>query len=479
MKKKISNPKVFISYAWASKDYEERVLAFASQLVGDGIDVVIDKWDMSEGNDTYSFMERCVTDPSITNVLMLIDPVYARKADAHSGGVGTETQIISAKVYQEVNQDKFIPIVFERNEEGNICKPTYLQGRLHFDLTNEDGYDDTYKRLVKTLFGEEVYVKPKLGSKPTWVEQPSILSAKTIISYDVFKKQINDKVKLEFFRRFLKEFADKTIAFSKAQHQSFNNQEIIDIYDETHAIRVDYLALLSYLPYIDKGHISIASIFEELSDALYDAQTIHGKLAKTFLHEMFIYSIAYLWNIKNYAAVAYILNKTYFSRIYSRNDSGARNFDIFYSRDNHEYLDNAISSVDNQKYYSGTAHHWIQTIQVEYCTREQFVFADLLCFNCAVYGKNYFSDWAWFPLTYCYENEYNSSIARMAKKLISKEYVDTILSIFGYQKPSELAIKIKEVQESGNYRNYRHRGAFDPAPILGYFVDTSIIATLP
>ena len=193
MKKKISNPKVFISYAWASKDYEAKVLSFASQLVGDGIDVVIDKWDMNEGNDTYSFMERCVTDPSITNVLMLIDPVYASKADAHTGGVGTETQIISAKVYQEVTQDKFIPIVFERDEDGTVCKPTYLQGRLHFDLTIEDDYDSTYQRLVKTLFGEDVYIKPKLGTKPAWVEQPIVLSTKAIVSYDMLKSRITTK----------------------------------------------------------------------------------------------------------------------------------------------------------------------------------------------------------------------------------------------------------------------------------------------
>ena len=99
-KRKIEKPKVFISYAWGTKQYQEKVTAFVERLVGDGIDVVYDKYDLSEGNDTYSFMEKCVKDETITNVLMLIDPKYAEKADAHSGGVGTETQIISAEVYK-------------------------------------------------------------------------------------------------------------------------------------------------------------------------------------------------------------------------------------------------------------------------------------------------------------------------------------------------------------------------------------------
>lgn len=78
MKKRIENPKVFISYAWGSDEYHSKVLSFVSQLRGDGIDTVFDKWDLTEGNDTYAFMEQCANDPCITNVLMLLDPIYAK-----------------------------------------------------------------------------------------------------------------------------------------------------------------------------------------------------------------------------------------------------------------------------------------------------------------------------------------------------------------------------------------------------------------
>ena len=187
MKKKIENPKVFISYAWGSDEYQSKILSFVSQLRGDGIDTVFDKWDLTEGNDTYAFMEQCVNDSCITNVLMLLDPIYAKKADDHSGGVGTETQIISAKVYQEVTQDKFIPVIMERDENGNVCKPTYLQGRLHFDLSIVDRYDNEYQRLIKKLYGVEVYVKPELGQKPSWVDKPITVSSKSIVVYDTLK----------------------------------------------------------------------------------------------------------------------------------------------------------------------------------------------------------------------------------------------------------------------------------------------------
>ena len=65
MRNKIEKPKVFISYAWGTDEYQGRVLSFATDLINDGIDVVLDKWDLSEGNDTYAFMEKCASDAGI------------------------------------------------------------------------------------------------------------------------------------------------------------------------------------------------------------------------------------------------------------------------------------------------------------------------------------------------------------------------------------------------------------------------------
>ena len=94
MKKRIENPKIFISYAWGSQEHDEKVIALATNLKEDGVDVIFDKWQLKEGNDTYQFMEKSVLDESVTNVLILIDPIYVKKANDRTGGVGAETQII-------------------------------------------------------------------------------------------------------------------------------------------------------------------------------------------------------------------------------------------------------------------------------------------------------------------------------------------------------------------------------------------------
>ena len=94
MKSTIEHPKVFISYAWGSEDYRLKVRSFATDLMENGIDVLLDQWSLKEGNDTYAFMEQSVTDQTITNELKLLEPIYEKKANGRDGGVGTETQII-------------------------------------------------------------------------------------------------------------------------------------------------------------------------------------------------------------------------------------------------------------------------------------------------------------------------------------------------------------------------------------------------
>lgn len=105
--------KIFISYAWGSS---ELVLELAQRLVAHGVDVVLDKWDLKEGQDKYAFMERCVNDSEITKVLIICDKAYAQKANDRTGGVGDETIIISGEIYGNMKQEKFIPIIAERDE---------------------------------------------------------------------------------------------------------------------------------------------------------------------------------------------------------------------------------------------------------------------------------------------------------------------------------------------------------------------------
>jgi hypothetical protein len=138
-------------------------------LVADGIDVILDVYDLKEGHDKYAFMERMVTDESVTHVLVICDRKYSEKADARKAGVGTESQIISKEVYEKVDQSKFIPIACEFEESGNPFLPTFLKSRIWIDFSTPEAVNQNWERLIRVIYGKPLHEKPKLGKPPVYI----------------------------------------------------------------------------------------------------------------------------------------------------------------------------------------------------------------------------------------------------------------------------------------------------------------------
>lgn len=168
-----TSPSIFVSYSWSSPEHEARVIELAEALVGDGIHVVIDKWDLRAGADANAFMERMVTDDSIDKVVMVCDRAYAEKADARRGGAGTEAQIITPELYGQEEpagtEQRFLAVVAEKDEEGKPYLPTFYKGRIYVDLSDDARYAEEYERLVRWIFGKPVHQRPTLGTPPAYV----------------------------------------------------------------------------------------------------------------------------------------------------------------------------------------------------------------------------------------------------------------------------------------------------------------------
>ena len=71
--------KVFVSYSHDSPEHKRWVTDFSSNLVKNGIDVILDQWDLGLGDDVPKFMEKAVS--SSDRVLMICTESYVRKAD--------------------------------------------------------------------------------------------------------------------------------------------------------------------------------------------------------------------------------------------------------------------------------------------------------------------------------------------------------------------------------------------------------------
>lgn len=478
-KAEIEKPKVFISYAWGSPDYQAKVLSLAKDLTDIGIEVIIDKCSLKEGHDTYAFMEQCVTDPSITNVLILLDETYAKKADSRSGGVGTETQIISPEIYSKVDQEKFIPVVFERDSNGDIHKPAFLKTLLHFDLTSDVIYDDEYKRLVWRLYGKEVYALPKLGKKPSWVDSPPQVSTKARNAYGKLDANVTNESRVTLFVLYLKELKEELIRFKENDDDlNLSPNEYLSVYEDMKSIRDEFLYLIKRSSGISNAGRYISMMLEETFNSVNIDKVTFKDLKLTLLHEIFIYSIAYLLKSYNYEELGYLLGKTYFiDSKYDARDS-ARNFRMFYHHSND--LDKAMNDRDEKNYLSGTAQYWIENIESETCSKNDFVLADELCFNYSIYGKDYHEHAPWFPKTYVYGGYDNSAFRKFAVKFQSTEFLAEASMIFGYSEIPELSAKVHEVEQEyreNHFREVRYNSAFESAPFISQFIKHKDLGT--
>jgi hypothetical protein len=159
----LQRPKVFISYSWTNETHKTRIKEWADRLIHDGcIEVVLDIYDLKEGQDKFVFMEAMVRDPSVTHVLVFSDKRYAEKASTREGGVGTESTIISEKVYGDAKQEKFIPVVCETDANGEPYLPVFMSSRKWVNFVSPEKANQEFDRLVRLLWGKPLYEKPKL-----------------------------------------------------------------------------------------------------------------------------------------------------------------------------------------------------------------------------------------------------------------------------------------------------------------------------
>lgn len=158
-------PKVFISYSWESKEHSDWVKSLADKLLADGIEAIIDSYDVSPGDRLPKFMESSIRDSDY--VIIICTEEYKRKANNRERGVGYESHIISAELYNNHNDRKFIPII--RQGDFNTALPTYLDGKLAIDLRGNPFNENSYKDLIASIF--KIKKKPKVGIRPYYLDE--------------------------------------------------------------------------------------------------------------------------------------------------------------------------------------------------------------------------------------------------------------------------------------------------------------------
>lgn len=471
----MSNPKLFISYSWSNHDHENLVLQIATELTESGVDVILDKWDLKEGHDAYAFMEKMVTDPEISKVAIISDKTYAEKADGRSGGVGTETQIISREVYEKQEQDKFVVIVTERDESGKPQLPTYYKSRIYIDLSEPDSYAENFEKLLRWIYNKPLFVKPEVGKSPSFLEDNESISLGTS---SAFKRSIdsikNDKSTASgCLDEYLSLFSENLERFRVHDVEGEIDDAISSSIEAFIPARNEYIQLIitvaQYKPIPEFGervHRFIESLipYMERPEHIQNCNSWEFDNYKFIVHELFLYTLAVLLKYERFELASPLLMQQYFV--------GGRS----------EYGKDTMIGFENIRQYMESLEHRNKRLEKRRLslradllkersngTGLDFRFllqADFVAFMRAeIAAKDDYS--RWWPETLLCLGHYGSSFEIFARSK-SKKYFNRVRTLLGIDSPADLAEILESYKQGGRRLPRWEMNSFSPSALLGY-----------
>lgn len=471
--------KVFISYSWTTPEHEDWVLELAQRLRSNNVDVILDKWDLNEGDDKYHFMEQSVSSEEVEKVLIILDKGYVAKANNRAGGVGTETLIISPKLYSQVVQDKFIPIVAEVDDKGKAFLPVYLESRIYIDMSTDELLHKNYEALLRRIFNRPSLVKPKLGEVPRYLLEDNAIvfnTCKLVNSYDYqvdkYPHRKNNLTR-DFLDEFFKSLSEIRFEPSSNQYDILGKELIEKLYEYT-PLREDYIAFLTKICKDPAGFdtLIVIKLFEKLPILLSPRDPLIGSWSsshffhiKYIIHELFIITVSLALKYDYFELLEDLFYSKYIVRDRNSRGNESENFICFY-----HYVDGLDSYYrklkGNNSFEGGMGLTMINLVSEE-IQKDCLISGDLLIYF--VSGLH-FNDY-WFPLTAAFRSSYHSF--EFLTRLFSKRHFEKVKGVFGVETVLEFKEKITTLYSKNSTSSYNRMRI----PTITDFINVEEIAT--
>lgn len=456
-------PKAFISYSWSSPKHQGLIRTWAEQLTNDGVDVILDQYDLKEGQDKYAFMERMVTDKSVTHVLVFSDKEYAEKADARKAGVGTESQIISKEVYEKVEQSKFIPIVCEFSADDAPYLPTFLKSRIWIDFSTPEAVNDNWERLIRHLFGKPLHEKPKIGKPPAYIrDDKASPSSPAITKYNLLRQAIiQDKKGVELYRRdFLHacfEYADSLRVRESPKADALGEKVLEDCGKLVHVRNhiIDWVLLESEVVPSSEFSEALIDVLEKLLDLKSRPPEVSSwnnawfEAHSVFVYETFLYIVASLLKTNSFKDLHNIFTSHYLKpETESQGNDRFASFRAFYGYS--QTLNDVLAP--GQRLYSPAAELIKRQANREDIPFKALMEAELLILLMAFINPNV----DWYPQTLHYAG-YTRDFAFFVRATQHKNFMKLAI-ITGIEDATALREAVKKGHERLNTTQWHNFG---------------------
>ncbi|MGE0121254.1 MAG: SEFIR domain-containing protein [Dongiaceae bacterium] len=466
-------PKLFVSYSWTTPDYEARVLELATQLVESGVDVIIDKWNLKEGHDADKFMERMVTDSEIKKVILVCDKAYADKADRRAGGVGTEAQIISRKIYEQQDENKFVAVVMERDEGGKAYLPAYYKSRVYIDYTDPAKIAENFEQLIRWIYDKPLHVRPPLGKKPGFLEDNAGPALATSVSHrravDAVRNHRDHAVPAvtEYFALFASEMEKLRLEFKVEPFDDAVVESIESFTPYRNEVVELYIALAMYGDTLET-RTALHRFFEQLIpylDRPEGARSWHNWGFDNFrfvVHELFLYGLACLIRHERFDSAAYLMANEYY--VAGRSEYGRDamvQFDVFQNHIDSLDVRNKRLDLRRLSLQADLLHQRCKGVGLEF---RHIMQADFVLF---LRSHLHHQAWNWWPETLLYADRHSAAFEVFARSR-SASFFDRSKVLLGVESKEALSPLMD------GFAAHRERvprwqfDTFNPARLLGF-----------
>jgi len=438
-------PQLFISYSWTNEEHEQWVLDLATELRENGIDVILDKWDLKEGHDSYAFMEKMVSDSDVEKVILVCDQKYAEKANNREGGVGTETQIITPELYSEQEQDKFVAVVKERDSQGEAYLPTFYKSRIYIDLSTEENYGNNFERLLRWVYGQPLNKKPDLGNKPAYLEDEKHIQLGTssrhrrVINAIKSGKSIWTGALDEYYSV----FAENLEEFRMDTEEGEIDEQLIENIEEFIPYRNELIQLFSVLGKYEKDSKDAYELTHDFFEKIlvYNDRTenitSHRESAfdnfRFISHELFLYANAIF--LKNHAFdfVNHLLSQGYYLHDPHYGKSDLCHF---------KHIFRNVKSLERRKRRTNSNSISIRADLLKKRSGESGVSfnklmeTDFILFLRSILDEE--QSYYWWPTTLVYASRFRNNNFELFARSKSKTFFDNFKTVLGIEKKDEL-----------------------------------------
>jgi hypothetical protein len=454
----VETPKVFTSYSHTTTEYSEWVRKLVDRLRDDGVDMILDVYRLKEGHDKYVFMEQMVTNTEVSKVLVICDRRYAEKADAREGGVGTESIIISREVYEKVDQEKFIPVVTELDEEGKPYLPAFLKGRMYIDLSSDEKLAENYEKLLRAIFGKPMHVEPAVGRPPSFLTEEGRVSTRTGFKLQMIKDAVyKDKTTakgliIDYLRAFTE--AAEEFRFKTEEYEGIWGNKVKASIHRFLPYRDEFVEFISFVSlYVNDPAVyqAVFEFFERLlpykdPPPLTSGFDNLGDNFRFILRELFLYTIAALIRNGKFEIADLFLRQEYFNVASQRADENDERHVTFtaFSTD--------ARSIELDRFGETTGE--IGKLLRERASHKELSFerlmeVELVLFLRSILHQKEF-DWFWPPRTLT-GARYHASFTLFAKAESHRGF-DELKVLLGVESKQDLEEKLDAATKGEDFR---------------------------